>query len=327
MVSLMKNSSPASFNFQIAKVLGILIVATAHFFPDTMLWVPSSVALFIFGFSSAYFTHLKYSQHFDAFPYWTNKVIRLGYPLLVINVFLLVVSSIVSSRTIWVWQTPLHIVGLSGLLDWLHIDNASPLGNGMWFFTLLLVFYGVYPLLRMANQHAVSSLLLLLIALAGMSYCHVQYPVGYYLWPTAFSFIFGVYIAGHPLRLPIPVYILGGVVSVFLMGMLNFLLRVNAYNFFLIMAASALFSVWLREAILPAWLLRPTGYLSDIVLEIYLIHTYLFFIFTGSKFADYVLSMCVILLTAKLLQHATIRIERFSEHVGWGLLRKRKMLV
>lgn len=318
----MKSNSPASFNFQIAKVVGILTVATAHFFPDTMLWVPSSVALFIFGFSSAYFTHLKYSQHFDAIPYWTNKFSRLGYSLLVINAFLLVVSSIVSSRTIWVWQTPLHLVGLSGLLDWLHIGNVSPLGNGMWFFTLLLVFYGVYPLLRMANQYALSSSLLLLIALAGMSYCHFHYPVGYDLWLTAFSFIFGVYIAGHPFHLSAPLYLLGGVVSVSLMGMLNFLLRINDYNFFLIMAASALLTVWLREAILPAWLLRPISYLSDIVLEIYLIHTYLFFVFTGSKFADYVLSMCVILITAKLLQYAAIRLEQFSAHRGWGLQRK-----
>lgn len=322
----MKSNSPASFNFQLAKVLGILIVATAHFFPDTMLWVPSTMALFIFGFSSAYFTHLKYSQHFDAFPYWTNKLSRLGYSLLVINTFLLVACSIVSSRTIWVWQTPLHLVGLSGLLDWLHIKNASPLGNGMWFFTLLLVFYGVYPLLRMANQHALSSLLLLLVALVGMSYCHIQYPVGYDLWPTAFSFILGVYIAGHPLHLSTPVYILGGVVSVALMCILNFLLRINAYNVFLIIAASALLAVWLREAILPAWLLRPISYLSDIMLEIYLIHTYLFFVFTGSKLADYALSMCVILLTAKLLQYAAVRIEGFSEHAGWGLLRKSKVL-
>lgn len=318
----MKSNSPASSNFQIAKVVGILTVATAHFFSDTMLWVPSSVALFIFGFSSAYFTHLKYSQHLDVIPYWTNKISRLGYSLLVINAFLLVVSSIVSSRTIFVWQTPLHLVGLSGLLDWLHIGNASPLGNGMWFFTLLLMFYGVYPLLRRANQYALSSSLLLLIALAGMSYCHLYYPVGYELWLTAFSFMFGVYIAGHPLHLSTPLFILCGVVSVSLMSVLNFLLRINGYNFFLIMAASALLTVWLREAILPARLLRPISYLSDIVLEIYLIHTYLFFVFTGSKFADYVLSMCVILITAKLLQYAAIRIEQFSAYRGWGLQRK-----
>ena len=318
----MKNNSPASSNFQIAKVLGILIVATAHFFPDTILWVPSSVALFIFGFSSAYFTHLKYSQQFDAVPYWRNKVSRLGYSLLVINTFLLVVSSIVSSREIFVWQTALQLVGLGGFLDWLHIVNASSLGNGMWFFTLLLLFYGVYPLLRMANRHELSSSLVLLIALAGMSYCHFHYPVGYDLWPTAFSFTFGVYIAGHPFHLSTRVFIFGGIISVSLMGALNFLLRVNAYNYFLIMAASVLLVVWLREAVLPAWLLRPISYLSDVVLEIYLIHTYLFFGFTGSKFADYAFSMCVILLAAKLLQYAAVRVEQISDREWCGLLRK-----
>ena len=308
----MSNNSQASSNFQIAKVLGILTVATAHYFPDTMLWVPSSVALFIFGFSSAYFTHLKYNQQFSAVPYWTNKFSRLGYSLLVINAFLLVVSFLASSRTIFVWQTPLHLVGLSGLLDWLHIANTSPLGNGMWFFTLLLIFYGVYPLLRIVNQHDLSSLLLLLVALVGMSYCHFYYPLGYDLWLTAFSFIFGVYIAAHPFRLSTSMFILGSIVSVSLMGMLNFLLKINGYNFFLIMSSSAFLAMWLREATMPASLLRAISYLSDIVLEIYLIHTYLFFGFTGSKFVDYVLSMCLILLTAKLLQHAAMRIERFS---------------
>jgi hypothetical protein len=180
----------------------------------------------------------------------------------------------------------------------------------------------VYPLLRMANRNALSSSLVLLIALAGMSYCHFHYPVGYDLWLTAFSFIFGVYIAGHPVHRSTPLYILGGVASVSLMGILNFLLKINDYNFFLIIAISALLTVWLCEVILPAWLLRPISYLSDIVLEIYLIHTYLFFVFTGLKFADYVLSMCVILFTAKLLQHSAIRIERFSEYVGWGGLKK-----
>lgn len=318
----MNNSSQASSNFQIAKVFGILTVATAHFFPNTILWVPSSVALFIFGFSSAYFTQLKYGHHFDVLPYWRNKFSRLGYALLIINVFLLVVSSIVSSRTIWVWQTLVHFVGLSGVLDWFHFTNPSPLGGGMWFFTLVLIFYGVYPLLRIANQHGLSSSLLLVIALIGMSYCHIHYPIGYDLWPTAFSFIFGAYIAAHPVYLPTSVYVLGGAVSLVLMAVMNFILKVNTYNFVLIVATSVLLVLWLREATLPSWLLKPVGFLSDIVLEIYLIHTYLFLAFTGSKFADYVLSMCVILFTAKLLQYAATRIEQVSEHVGWASLKK-----
>ncbi|MDX2253578.1 MAG: acyltransferase family protein [Nitrospira sp.] len=306
----METSSPASRNFQIAKVAGILTVATAHFFPGTILWVPSSIALFIFGFSSGYFTHLRYSERFDAIPYWRNKVLRLGYAVLVIDVFLLSVCSFTSSRSIWVWQTLLHLVGLGGVLDWLGIANESPLGGGMWFLTLLLGFYALYPLLRLVNRHEPSSSLLLVLALAVMGYCHVRYPMGYDLWPTAFSFLFGVYVAERPFSLPAWVYGLGGLVCVALMGSFNFMLRINSYNAVLIAVASVVCTLWLREATLPIWLVRPTSYLSDMVLEIYLIHTYLFFSFVGFKFADYFLSMGLVLSAAKLLQVTAVRVQK-----------------
>lgn len=311
--TIVENSSPASRNFQIAKVVGILTVATAHFFPGTMLWVPSSIALFVFGFSSGYFTHLKYRQRFDVISYWKNKVLRLGYALLVIDVFLLVVCSFTSSRSIWVWQTILHLVGLGGLLDWLGIANESPLGGGMWFLTLLLAFYALYPLLRLLNRYEPGSSLLLVFALAGMGYCHVRYPIGYDLWPTAFSFLFGVYVAEHPFRLPAWVYGLGGLVCVSLMVSFNFMFRINSYNAVLIAAASAICTLWLREATLPTWLVRPVSHLSDMIIEIYLIHTYLFFSFVGNKFADYFLSMCLILSVAKLLQVTAARVQRVCE--------------
>lgn len=308
----MKRSSPGSFNFKLAKVIGILIVATAHFYPGTILWVPSSIALFIFGFSSAYFTHLKYGSCFEVVPYWVNKFSRLVCPLLVISGFLILVSLMFSTKSILVWQTPLHIMGLGGVLDWLHIFNASPLGNGMWFFTVLLLFYGAYPLFRIVNQHAWSSRGFLLVAFVSLTYCHFHFPIGYDLWLTAFSFIFGVYIAARPFFLSNQVYLVSGIASVVGMVVLNFILKVNGYNYFLILATSAILALWLREARLPAWLPKVVGYLEDVVLEIYLVHTYLFLSFTGSKFANYVLSMCLIIITAKLLQVVAKHLEEIS---------------
>jgi surface polysaccharide O-acyltransferase-like enzyme len=214
-----------------------------------------------------------------------------------------------------VWQTLLHLVGLGGLLDWLGIANESPLGGGMWFLTLLLGFYALYPLLRLVNRHEPSSSLLLVLALAVMGYCHVRYPMGYDLWPTAFSFLFGVYVAAHPFRLPAWVYGLGGLFCVSLMVSFNFLFRVNSYNAVLIVAASVVCTLWLREATLPPWLMRPISYLSDMIMEIYLIHTYLFLSFIGDKFADYFLSMCLVLSAAKILQVAAVRVQRIFERV------------
>jgi surface polysaccharide O-acyltransferase-like enzyme len=95
----------------------------------------------------------------------------------------------------------------------------------------------------------------------------------------------------------------------------NFLFRVNSYNAVLIVAASVVCTLWLREATLPPWLMRPISYLSDMIMEIYLIHTYLFLSFIGDKFADYFLSMCLVLSAAKILQVAAVRVQKIFERV------------
>lgn len=296
-----ERGSPISENFEIAKVLSIGMVATAHFFPNTLLWVPSTVALFVFGFASSYFTHAKYRDAFHLGPYWTNKLVRLAIPLLVIDVFLLILCSLRSSQSIWVWQTIPHLLGLGGALDWFGFMNASPLGGGMWFFTLLLVFYAFYPLLRVVNQIRVGSWVAVIAALVGTTYCHFRFPLGYSLWPTIFSFVFGAFIAERGAHISGLLCIVGGGVSILVLGLFNVVLKVNSFNYFLILAASVLLTLWLLKVSLPVWLSHSANYFSDLLLEIYLIHTYLFLTVTGLRALDYVLSLCVIVIVARVL--------------------------
>lgn len=296
-----ERGSPVSANFEIAKVLSIGMVATAHFFPNTLLWVPSTFALFVFGFASSYFTHAKHREAFHLGPYWANKISRLAVPLLVIDVFLLILCSFMSTQSIWVWQTIPHLLGLGGVLDWFGFANASPLGGGMWFFTLLLVFYAVYPLLRIVNRTVAGSWVAVIAALVGMTYCHFRFPLGYSLWLTAFSFVFGAFVAEREARISGLLCIVGGGVGIVALGLFNVVLKDNSFNYFLILVTSASLTLWLLNVALPVWLSRPASYFSDILLEIYLIHTYLFLAVTGSRAVDYVLSLCVIVIVARAL--------------------------
>ena len=296
-----ERGSPISANFEIAKVLSIGMIATAHFFPNTLLWVTSTFALFVFGFASSYFTHAKYREAFHLGPYWTNKLVRLAVPLLVIDVFLLILCSLRSSQSIWVWQTIPHLLGLGGVVDWFGFVNASPLGGGMWFFTLLLVFYASYPLLRIVNRTIVGSWVAVIATLVGMTYCHFRFPLGYSLWSTTFSFVFGAFVAERGAHISGLLCIVGGGVSIVVLGLFNVVLKDNSFNYFLILAASVSLTLWLLKVTLPVWLSRSANYFSDILLEIYLIHTYLFLAVTGSRALDYVLSLCVIVIVARVL--------------------------
>lgn len=115
-------------------------------------WVPVTIGLLVFSFSSGYFTSLKYNGNFSKKEFWLKKARRLGVNLAVINVFLLILFLIQGRSGIWTWHTIVSLLGLNGFLNWFYIRNLSPFGAGMWFFTLLLVFYLAYPVLEQLNR-------------------------------------------------------------------------------------------------------------------------------------------------------------------------------
>ena len=140
------NFKTISYNFSIAKVLAILMVVTGHYFTKTIpiLWIPTTVALFIFAFSSGIFTSLKYRNNFNIKLFWKKKFVRLIPNLIVINIFLFVVFVYQHKAGIFTWHTLPALFGMSGVLNWLKIDNLSPFGYGLWFFTLLFINFYTY---------------------------------------------------------------------------------------------------------------------------------------------------------------------------------------
>ena len=136
-----------SRNFETAKVMAILIVVCDHFLPVSSMWVMASIALCLFGFASGYFTALIYGASPQPLAFVRNKLQRLGPDLLAINLLLLALFLLQGRQGIISWQSLLGVLGLSGWLNWLYLPNPSPFGAGLWYFSLLLLFYVCYPLL------------------------------------------------------------------------------------------------------------------------------------------------------------------------------------
>lgn len=184
-----------SQNFDALKFASIMMVFFGHFFGKEipLIHIPVTVGLVIFSFSSGYFTSLKYRGEYSIGNFWKRKIERLAPNLLLVNLVLLVLFLIQGRSGIWTWHTVLNVMGLNGFLNWFMIQNISPYGRGMWFFTLLLIFYAVYPMLEKMNNRQFSFFLPIFILSA---YCFSLYhQIGHALWITACGFIIGVFCA------------------------------------------------------------------------------------------------------------------------------------
>ena len=182
--------------FDILKFGSICLVFFGHFFAEQipLIWIPVTTALLVFSFSSGYFTHLKYKDHLDVTAFWKNKMHRLGIKLIIINGFLLLVFVLQDKPGIWTWQTLVNMAGLTGILNWFYIPNPSPFGRGLWFFTLLIVFYLAYPWLRRIQpRHGKMSMVFFLFLAYALSRFH---DPGHALYLTIAGFISGVCVAG-----------------------------------------------------------------------------------------------------------------------------------
>ncbi len=301
-----------SWNYTALKAASILMVVTGHYFGG-WLWVPTSVALFVFAFSSGYFTASRYRERFAFRAFWRAKIGRLLLPLLVINLFIAALLLIVGAgERLWHWHSLLAFAGLSGLLDWLGADgNASGLGAGMWFLTVLLLFYALYPLLQaLLRQRYVALALLHTGCLLGL-WLQQQIHVGYMLWFTAYGFLAGVILATHPSTLMgsgvrLVMHLSGLVLGILVMKFMG----VSASLCLIALASVLLMFASLRFALpRPRMLLAPASVVSAAMLEIYLTHPYLPVHMTGVLAPlGYALSMLIAISVAWGLSRLSARL-------------------
>lgn len=194
-----------SYNFQFAKVAALFAViaghyAQAHEHPwSVFLWIPAQVGLAVFGFSSGYFSALRYREGFSLQAFWRAKIPRLLAPLLVADVFLLAILLVQGRENVFHWHTLPALLGLNGVFLWAQDPPQTPLGKGLWFFTLLWLFYLAFPVLEKVNRSRLTGLVT--VVAAGLLALLLTYraPLGVTFWDTAWFFCYsGFSVASIP---------------------------------------------------------------------------------------------------------------------------------
>ncbi len=299
-----------SNNFNFSKIISIYIVVIGHYFGG-VLWIPTAVSLFIFAFSSGFFTATRYRGQFKYKKYWIAKINRLLCPLIIINLFLLTLFLLQGRNGIFIWQTIPTILSLGGFFNWFHIPNPSPFGHGLWFFTLLIIFYAVYPILSIIYVDFYKATMLTISVLFSSFLGHFFLPMGHMLWLTIFGFVFGVYssfwrqkwselICYMPIML---VFLLSSIL------ILNVIFHFNNFNYILLLMVciSAVETIMLYDIkfFLPNSLIH---FLTGCIIYIYFIHTYLFVKnFTGICLIDFILSVTVITICGSIMHYIAIK--------------------
>lgn len=293
--------------FNLLKVLSIFMVMVGHFFKEyDLLWLPVTVGMLIFSFSSGYFTSIKYKGNFSRKKFWRKKFERLGMSLLVVNVALFILFLIQGRPNIWTWHSLVNILGLNGFLNWLRIPNQSPFGAGMWFFTLLLIFYLSYPLMEKIEKNAMTIFMIFFIGVS--FYLNLKVNYGHALWLTACGFVTGVWAEKNQFRIPPSVgRILSGIILVTML-LVNFKLNIKIFNFFFILAFSICAIYSCMDFKISEWLNKRILFCSACMLEIYLIHGYFFMTPTQNRAVDFILSLIVILMLSKILSIVSIKL-------------------
>jgi hypothetical protein len=268
------------------------------------LWQAAiAIALAVFAFSSAYFSALRYPAPVSVGAFWRAKIVRLGPPLLVINAFLTLLFVLQGRPGLLDWQTPFAMLGLSVPLDWYGLPHTTPFGSGLWFFTVLVGFYLVYPLLagRFAGRNAHFALAVLVVA---TSWQQMHSTLGYMLWLVVLAFGIGLWAQAVHWR---P----GRALSVAAVCLLTpallgaSLLKLgSSLNYALLVCLCFAVLACLMNTPMPGRKLAVFAWLEPCVLEIYLVHQYTQIRIPGLPLAvNYVLTMATLIAVALALSH------------------------
>lgn len=298
-----------SLHFSAAKVIAIFTVVTSHWFLDVPLWPAATVALFLFGFSSSFFTGRIYGESVDIRAFWKKKLQRLGVRYwFILSVLALLL--VVQGRDILHWHSLVHVAGMSGILNLIG-PSGSALGNGLWFFTLLLFFYALYPVLApmlVASKRTTAALAMVFL---GALLLNEFVRISFALWVTMLGFVLGIHAGVNQLKLHTRSVDAVLLAAPLLLVAARFVPGLGVLNMPLLVVFALALSLRLTIPGKPLAALRPLVPLEACLLEIYLIHNYLFVRPTGVSLADFAISLALIVPCAMLLNAAGNRL------VGW----------
>ena len=189
-----------SKNYAAAKGVAALTVMFGHYTAIPNFWVIVTMALLVFSISSGYFTWQRYHTSFSIKKFYKKKILRLLPQLLLIEVFLFTLFSYQKREGLYSIDTVINLIGMNGFMNWLRIHNDSPYGAGMWFLTLLLVFYFFYPLIELAFRRRTTAVLMTLSSLTAFFILNHTVVYGHALWLTASGFFVGIFLARFQIR-------------------------------------------------------------------------------------------------------------------------------
>ncbi|MGI6656412.1 MAG: acyltransferase family protein [Desulfobulbus sp.] len=298
-----------SKNFSFAKSAALLLVLLGHFdklenlfghFINEGSWILVTFGLCVFGFSSAYFTGKKYSNG-NFTGYWKNKFTRLFVRVIVIQIFLFIFLFFSRGDSVFCWHSLVHFFGGTGFLNWFHIKDQSPMGNGLWFFTLLLIFYALYPFLISIHEKYYSIwiyMLLYILTFLLQSF----FPMGHMLWLTAFAFLSGIFFAKTHNVLFVKLLMALSLLCMPTFLALNFL-QIKSFNFIIISIISigcCLYCIYFYFSF-ERFFRNAVSFINKHMLEIYFIHSYLYIYFFGNDFINIFSSFLLFASTAWIL--------------------------
>lgn len=291
-----------SVNFQFAKIVSILMVVAGHFGTGIkFFWVPVTVGLFVFAYSSGSFTTAKYQSGFDKQQFWKRKFNRIGVTLLIADCFLLLLFLIQGRPNIWGWETIVSALGLTGLLNWFSIPNDTPFGAGLWFLTLLYIFYVSYPLIKKVAEMKQSLFFATAFSVL-MWICNLVKPMGHSLWLTATAFVWGVVIRNNKIESNVLLSFFLTGVSFVIMVVNNFFFSIKIFNFPLILVFSLFVCLLLDKIKIPKLFTDAASFLNGTIFFIYLLHGYLFLSLFQSNVVNTIVSIVFVCAIGKVLE-------------------------
>lgn len=303
----------ASSNARIFKPISIFVVVFGHFYSGSKFkyfifdywWNLSAMALVYFSITSAYFTNIKYFSNFNFKEYWKNKILRLGVSLFVLNMFLMIIFLLRGQDNVFSTHSLVHFFGLSGFLNWFGIKNNSPFGAGLWFLTLLIIFYLFYPFLReLYKKYHVFCITLSFCLFFVLADKFNVLKINHTLFLTSCGFIIGMYLSIINVRLNFFYCFLMIVILLSLFLFLNFF-KINHFNGIFVVSIPSIFFVATMKYDFDNTFLYIFKYLDGIVLEIFVIHFYLFYFGSNVFFINMFLSFSIIISMSAFLKQIT----------------------
>ncbi|WP_169332905.1 acyltransferase family protein [Desulfovibrio oxyclinae] len=307
---------------QYVKLLFLALVVWGHVYHGSRgvimynFWIPVDTGLCFFAITSGFFIARRYPPGADMRIYWRNKVRRLFVVYLIVNLFLAALFVVQGRPDILGWHSLVSWLGMSGFLNWFHINNQSPFGLGVWFLTLLLIFYVLFPLFNGMLTHPGVLDTLLVGGFAATLILPETNPYGVALWSTAYGYVVGIYMArrGLQLRPGVGVALLaaGVLAGVVIKGLS---LGYGAYGVISLLGAGiALFVLGTAKSYRMPWL----DAVGDVLLPVYIIHQYFQVTWWDSPVVNGLFALTASFLVGKGLAVAGKKCGELLDGIGTG---------